>query len=299
MRKIGTYINGNVKTTIFDDGTKVRFTKDDEFISDFAENIDIKITNYCNNNCPYCHEGSNNKGKHGTLDVEFVKTLHPYQEVALGGGDVTSHPDLIPFLKKLKDMKVIANITVNQNHFMLKQDLIKKLVDEDLIKGIGVSLENPSNTFINMVKQYPNAVIHVINGVVTKEQLLFLADNDLKLLILGYKDLRRGIDYKEYKKDTISERQKWLYDNVRSLMNRFKVVSFDNLAIEQLNIKRFLSQNEWEKFYMGDDGDFTFYIDMVEQKFAKNSTAPFDERYDLLDNVDDMFKAVRRAKDEM
>ena len=299
MKIIGTYINGNVKTTIFDDGTKMRITDDNEFVSAFAENIDIKITNYCNNNCPYCHEGSNCQGQHGALGVEFINTLHPYQEVALGGGDVTSHPDLIPFLKKLKDMKVIANITVNQNHFMLKQDLIKKLVDEELIKGIGVSLENPSNTFIDMVKQYPNAVIHVINGVVTKEQLLFLADNDLKLLILGYKDLRRGIEYKEYKKDTISERQEWMYDNVRSLMNRFKVVSFDNLAIEQLNIKRFLSQNEWEKFYMGDDGDFTFYIDMVEQKFAKNSTAPFDERYDLLDNVDDMFKAVRRTKEEI
>ena len=36
----------------------------------------------------------------------------------------------------------------------------------------------------------------------------------------------------------------------------------------------------------------TYYIDMVEQKFAKSSTAPFTKRYDLLDSVDEMFKKI-------
>jgi hypothetical protein len=31
---------------------------------------------------------------------------------------------------------------------------------------------------------------------------------------------------------------------------------------------------------------------MVEQKFAKSSTAPFEERYDLLDSVDEMFEKI-------
>ena len=34
--------------------------------------------------------------------------------------------------------------------------------------------------------------------------------------------------------------------------------------------------------------------DMVERKFAKSSTAPMDERYDLLDSVDDMFEMIRK-----
>ena len=45
-------------TLIMDDGTKIRRTNDDEFVPDFAENMDIKITNKCNMNCPMCHEGS-------------------------------------------------------------------------------------------------------------------------------------------------------------------------------------------------------------------------------------------------
>lgn len=51
------------------------------------------------------------------MSESFINTLHPYQEIAIGGGDATSHPDLIPLLEKLKSMNVIANMTVNQRHF--------------------------------------------------------------------------------------------------------------------------------------------------------------------------------------
>ena len=40
------------------------------------------------------------------LNYKFMETLHKYQEVALGGGNVLEHPDLIPFLEKLKEKGV-------------------------------------------------------------------------------------------------------------------------------------------------------------------------------------------------
>ena len=43
MELLGRYVNGNVRTTIYSDGTKERFTMDDEFKPAFAENMDIKI----------------------------------------------------------------------------------------------------------------------------------------------------------------------------------------------------------------------------------------------------------------
>lgn len=107
MKLLGAYKNGNYATMIFDDGTKVRKTDDDVFIPDHAENMDIKITNYCDIGCPFCHEGSALNGCHADiLNQKFIDTLHEYQEVAIGGGDATSHPDLIPFLRKLKDKRV-------------------------------------------------------------------------------------------------------------------------------------------------------------------------------------------------
>lgn len=297
MDLLGVYKNGNFTTKIFSDGTKVRETEDDEFIAAFAENMDIKISNYCDMRCKFCHEGSAKNGEHGDiLNAKFIDTLHPYQEVALGGGDATSHPDLIPFLQKLKDRKVIVNMTVNQRHFEQKQELIRKLVDEKLIYGIGVSLVNPTDEFISLIKQYPNAVIHVINGILKPSDVKILSDNNLKMLILGYKQLRRGNEWYSEDHENIVVKQMWLKDNLADIINHFNVVSFDNLAIDQLEVQRLMSKEDWDEFYMGDDSEFTYFIDMVEGKFAKNSTAPFDKRYNLLDSVDDMFEMIRLRK---
>ena len=298
MGLLGRYKNGNFVTTILSDGTKVRETKDDEFIPSFAENMDVKICNYCDRGCKFCHEGSTINGKFGNiLNEKFIDSLHPYQEVAIGGGDATSHPDLIPFLQKLKEKKVIANITVNQIHFEKKQELIKKLVNEKLIYGLGVSLVNPTKHFIELIKQYPNAVIHVINGVLKPSDIKALENNNLKMLILGYKHLRRGNEYFEEEQNDIETKQQWLYENLEDIIQKFQVVSFDNLAIEQLDVKRLLTQEEWDEFYMGDDGSTTYYVDMVERKFARSSTAHMNKRYDLLDSVDDMFNVIRMEND--
>lgn len=293
MELLGRYRNGNYVTTILSDGTRIRETNDDEFIPDHAENMDIKITNCCSMSCPFCHEGSTKDGKHGDiLNEKFIETLHPFQECAIGGGNILEHPDLIPFLEKLKEKKVIANITVNQIHFEKEQELIKKLVDEKLIYGLGVSLVKPTDKFINLIKQYPNAVVHVINGVLKPSDVEALENNNLKMLILGYKLLRRGDDFYSEDHENIVVKQNWLYENLADIIEKFKVVSFDNLAIDQLNVRRLMSDDEWNEFYMGDDGNFTYYIDMVERKFARSSTASFDKRYDLLDSVDDMFKKI-------
>ena len=294
MNLLGIYKNGNFTTKLFSDGTKIRETEDDEFIPDFTENMDIKISNYCDMGCNFCHEGSTKNGKHGDiLNQKFIETLHPYQEVALGGGDATSHPDLIPFLHKLKDRKAVVNMTVNQRHFEQKQELIKKLVDEKLIYGLGVSLVNPTDEFISLIQQYPNAVIHVINGILKPSDVEMLFDKNLKMLILGYKQLRRGGEWYSEDHENIIIKQMWLKENLGGIIERFKVVSFDNLAIEQLEVQRLMSKEEWDEFYMGDDSEFTYFIDMVEKKFAKNSTTPIAERYELLDSVDEMFEKIR------
>ena len=121
---------------------------------------------------------------------------------------------------------------------------------------------------------------------------ILLAKYNLKMLILGYKHLRRGDDFYSEDHENIVVKQNWLCENLADIIEKFKVVSFDNLAIDQLNVRRLMSDDEWNEFYMGDDGTMTYYIDMVERKFARSSTAAFDKRYDLLDSVDDMFQKI-------
>ena len=87
------------------------------FVSDFADSVDFKITNKCFNNCPYCHERSSSNGEEGDIkNWRFFDTLHPYTEMAIGGGDVLTFPNLYELLELLKSKNIYANITVHQNN---------------------------------------------------------------------------------------------------------------------------------------------------------------------------------------
>lgn len=285
------YMNGNYMVEIYDDGTKVRYTPEKEWKPDFAENIDIKISNRCDRKCAFCHEGSTIDGDNANVMAQpFWDSLHAGQEVALGGGNVFENPCLTELLIKLKKKNVIANITVHQEHFMKNLEFIEFLVEQDLVKGIGVSLsiaDYYNSDFWNAFDKFPNAVLHVIAGLIDESILSAIKNKNRKILILGYKDLRRGHSFKEMFTEGINKNIEWLKNNFSNVCEEFKIVSLDNLAIEQLEVP--INENT----YMGDEGQFTFYIDAVKGQFAINSTAPEDERLPLMNTVDEMFGLVQ------
>jgi hypothetical protein len=294
MELIGEYKNGNYQVAIFNDGTKVRKTKANEFIPEFPESIDLKITNYCDMNCPMCHEKSSEKGERGDLDAAFIDTLHPYTELALGGGNPLSHSGLEDFLVKLKEKRIIANITVNQEHFMKNLVKLNDLCEKELIHGLGISLRDPNEKFICFTQYRNNIVLHVINGIFTEKQYEEIKGKDYKLLILGYKDFGRGTNYKIKESRKIIENQKWLYGALPDMIKNhdFKVISFDNLAIKQLDVQALMPDNDWDEFYMGDDGKFTMYIDLVERKYAATSISM--QRHVLETDIKSMFDTIRK-----
>lgn len=302
MERFVRYKNGNYTVTLdTKTGTKIRENDLDFFEPDTVESMDIKITNYCDMGCKMCHENSSPLGQHGDiLGPSFLDKLHPYTELAIGGGNPLAHPDLYEFLLKCKEKKFIPSMTVNQYHFEQNYDFIKKLVDEELIYGLGISLmQVTSPEFINMMQTIPNAVLHVINGLVTIEQLKKLKNKNLKVLILGYKVFRRGEDLYKFDSTNIDIRKQFMYNMLPTIVkeNWFEVLSFDNLAIEQLKPQRLMSEEEWSEFYMGDDGigdGFTsasMYVDMVERKYAKNSCST--ERFNLLPTIEEMYKSLK------
>lgn len=296
-----TYKNGNYTVRLNTiNGTKIRENDLDYFEASTIESMDLKITNCCDIGCPMCHENSYPDGKHADLFApSFLDTLHPYTEIAIGGGNPLSHPHLLKFLLKCKEKQWIPSMTVNQVHFEKHFDFIKQLVDAQLIYGLGISLVSVTPQFLDKVKQIPNAVIHVIAGIVHEFQLNQLKDNNLKILILGYKLVRRG-------KDNYTQNGRYITENhseLRELLPRmlkdkwFQVVSFDNLALKQLEVRTLLSEEEWSTFYMGDDGidgnmtSASMFIDLVERKYAKNSCDM--NRYDLKPTIEEMFKHLK------
>lgn len=294
---LGSYDNGNYKVTIYENGTKIRETFDEnatEFLPLKPECMDVKITNCCDRNCKMCHEDSKIDGEHGEiLAAKFWETLHPYTEIALGGGNPLSHPDLVALLLKLKGLNLIPNMTVNQYHFMENKEFIRFLCNEKLIYGLGVSLTDANDAFIKEIQKFPNAVIHIINGIVTMDELQKLANKNLKVLILGYKTFRRGKEYYQNSGNKVEKLKQMLFNYLPEMIKQFNVVSFDNLALEQLNVRRLLTDDEWNTFYMGNDGNYTMYIDLVKQNFALSSVST--ERFELLDNIQPMFAKVREV----
>lgn len=291
---LSRYKNGNYTCTLWSDGTKIRHTEEDEFIPTFAENCDVKITDHCDGGCQMCYENCTPIGKHGDiLNTKFLNSLHSGTELALNGNDLT-HPHLITFLKELKDRSVIANLTVNQLHFERHYNMLKALVDKKLIWGLGVSLREPTDYFIEHIKSIPNAVIHTIVGVITEDDINKLTDKGLKILILGYKSTGRGVQYADDNIELILNNTAWLQDNIINFTERFACVSFDNLAIRQLGIAKHMTPEQWDKFYMGDDGTFTFYIDLVNKTFSKNSVIAKFKSIPINDRtIDEMFDIVR------
>ena len=274
MKKLlSKYRNGNYNVAIFDDGTKIRYNDLDCLIPEFPESMDMKISNYCPFNCPMCHEKSSEDGEYGKiLHHPFIKTLHSGTELALGGGAVTYHPDLIPFLEELKEQGVLPSITINQREW--EETKIDYLINNQLIYGLGVSFTNVDDEVWDKILSYPNAVVHLIAGYHSRDVFEYFANKGAKILILGYKNWGRGEDYFKNYSNQIMVRMRELKEILPTLFTRCKVVSFDNLSIKQLDIRTVIGEEKWKEFYMGDDGQYTMYVDMVKQECAKSSTSP-------------------------
>lgn len=270
--------NGNINVTILSDGTKIR---EYEGVKkpEFPETIDVKITNYCDLGCAYCHENSTVKGKDGDLAclLEQVKQLSKGVELAIGGGNPLAHPMLQWFLEKVKELGLIANLTVNQGHVEKYNDLLKTLIKQELVKGVGVSITQTSfENLVSLKQSSEHIVFHVIAGIHPHtilgdlykfHQSLFVCC-PCKVLVLGYKQFGRGV--RHYSPLVDKNIQGW-YRNLPDYLRSDMIISFDNLAIEQLSVKRLFTDDGWDQFYMGDDFTLSMYIDAVEQTFAPTS----------------------------
>ncbi len=265
-----SYQNGNTNVTILADGTKTRVYENIPEVL-FPESIDVKISDYCDLGCRYCHESSTKKGEHGDLNklLDVIKDLPAGVELAIGGGNPLSHPDIVSFLTEIKRRGLIANITVNQGHIDEYFSMIEYFIKDDLVKGVGISVTSKKMDDIKRLKTLSdNIVYHVIAGVNKVEivdELIQLGS--CKVLVLGYKQFGFGVNY--YNENIEKEIKRW-YMYLPKYVGKC-ILSFDNLAIEQLNIKRLFTDEGWDKFFMGQDFCFTMYIDAVKQEYAPTS----------------------------
>ena len=291
---ISSYQNGNHTVTIYSDGTKVKETLDpnaDHFTYYTPESFDLKITDYCDGGCSFCHENSTINGKHA--DLSKIHMLMSFckegTEVAIGGGNALAHPNLVTFVYYLRSLGLIPSITVNQAHLKPYYDVLMD-VKKAGIAGVGISLTDPNNfeDFRIIDRLVDNAVIHVIAGVLKPSDYKALYGR--KVLILGYKDFRRGHDNLSRHSDEIKKNIEQLKKDLPMLVDKCRAISFDCLGLEQIDPKTVLgmSDEEFAQIYQGDDYDMydkdgnisvgTMFIDAVRMEVARSSTTPLDKR---------------------
>ena len=272
MPVLADYQNGNCRIVIFDDGTKTRSWPDGEVACVVTpESIDLKITDYCDAGCAFCHESSTKRGEIASLHeiLRVLKGLPAGTEIAIGGGNPLSHPNIYDILVACCKQGLIANLTVNALHINSSTiRFINMCRQKEILYGVGISYHPECKDALALIVDN-NSIVHVIAGVHSVHEILKLPAS-YKILVLGYKNYGFGSKYLLTKPVNFILGA-WQYHLTRFLTNR-RLICFDNLALEQLNVKGLLSPEQWQTHYMGDDGKFTMYCDCVKRCYAASST---------------------------
>lgn len=280
MTLLAKYQNGNATVELSDDGTRVITSPDSSFKFEYPLNLDIRVSTKCSFGrnpktgkgiCDFCHESATTDG----VECDYEELKHTLDELpegielAIGCNNLTEGFE--DFITWCGHRGFIVNVTINQGH--LNRDYksllglsLNGLVYNGVIKGLGVSYRSELKwDVLTGVLKYPNTVFHVIAGIDNFEDVLSLKDKGVKkILILGEKDF----GFNEGKVDLKSQSHKEWYWWVSKFFTEFDTVSFDNLALEQLDIRRFFTHEQWEVF---NQGEYSFYINAVDKYFAPSS----------------------------
>jgi hypothetical protein len=289
MHLLASYENGGYHVDVFADGTKVRTALDPAIPPRLPEQMDLKITDWCDAGCAWCHEQSTPKGKHGNVDrtLALLADLHPGTEVAIGGGDPLSHPEFERFVRGLRGLGLVPSVTVNGRHLARHRAALDRLTGDGQLFGVGVSYHDSIPDW-----HYEHMVLHLIAGV-NPPSVLDEATRRMKVLLLGYKQFGRGKKLFEVRKQEVQATIAAWYRELFVVAQNHHL-SFDNLAIEQLKPQRlFEDKAAYRRQYMGPEGEFSIYVDAVTETFALSSYSA--ERFEW-SNMRDMFAQVRQGQ---
>ena len=283
------YRNGNAVVTLdLRDGTRIIEYPDNEPLTlDTPLNIDIRVSTQCpygynvetqKSTCAFCHESALVSGvecHYGILQKILMDAKLPRgTEIALGVNEITDN--LIQFVKNLYRIGLVVNITMNERYILQYGDTgLKQMLP--YVFGLGISYRSLQGclSLPDWIAEYPHTVIHVINGIDDFDDVKELGVKYRKLLVLGEKDF--GFNRGKVNLDT-PEHKQWK-SNIMQLTKIFDIVSFDNLGLQQLEIRGKITYEEYKSFYQG---EHSMYINAVEQYFApssrtRNNIKRFDE----------------------
>lgn len=285
--------NGNYWVIYNNYGDRLRLCFEDEILMPkYPELVDLKITDQCDHNCPFCYQNAGREGKHA--DIKELKAIvnsllygtNRTIEFSIGGGNVLLYPYLEELFKTIKDQGGIINITITADDLkILHENKYLANIVRDYVSGIGISVRNKKQLkYLRKIEEDHNneyllskrLVIHLIPEYLgaTKTSELIDEINGISyrfdFLFLGFKDIGRGencsVDkLSKYDLDILFRDRSYI-DVDTSFANKYK-----NYLESKFDCKHTITYLE---------GEFSMYIDGVND-IAYKSSYDLSKPYDL------------------
>jgi organic radical activating enzyme len=162
----------------------------------YPEFYDVKVTPYCEGNCPYCYQNSTDKNSHPenivTKFLEFFSKLDQNQkpfQIAFGGGEPTTHPKFIQLMEECFNIGITPNYTtngmwVNKN----KSEILE--VTKKYCGGVAVSVHPHLEKFWREAIQ-----LYLDNDIFTNLHIIIGDRNSIDIFSKLYKEYSGRIKY--------------------------------------------------------------------------------------------------------
>jgi len=264
------YVNGNKLTFSFLDNPKPRER------ANAPELLDIKINSYCPFGCAFCSQASTKEGDHASFDdiwtlAAQLKSMEVF-EVALGGGEPTLHPELDRLLRTFKGKGINVSITTRSLTWIRNLSVERGRQ----LSAIGFSCHTPSEVVkvanaLPDLPDLPMVRLHVVVGSMPLEDICDIlrqaASYRLEVLLLGFKPVGFGADYKPQPADG-------LYEFVQKQRRNLGRIAIDTQLAACWSDA--LAEDDLKLLYYTSEGSYSAYYDMMTNRLRPSSYAPLE-----------------------
>jgi MoaA/NifB/PqqE/SkfB family radical SAM enzyme len=233
------------------------------------ELVDLKITDYCTYNCAYCYQNSTTEGRHAEIDLIEDIILdcvsNEVFEIAIGGGEPTTHPDFLRILKFGRENGIQLNFTTRNSKFLMQNAW--------LLEHHSVAFSIDSVTAIewyNAIKHLPQLQFtpQLVSGVLTEEQytriMEFCKEKEIIPTLLGFKQVGRGGPFK-----LVHSQAKMTPEaEIEIALRTFGKINVDTAMLKQCSN---ITGSICKKLFFTNEGLVSCYIDAVNKTIASSS----------------------------